>query len=116
VRGTEKKQGFLTYDPIRLSAGGELEAGKWHTLTLKIVGDNYTITAEPALKAPLEINARKARGPVALFLERSSEVHIEWIKVGFPGGVPKSFVEEAKKQDAAKRKSETPKKKNPGKE
>lgn len=99
VRGTEKREGFLTYDPIRLSVG-DLQANRWYTLCVRLRGDKYTVTAAPPLPYSQESYAEKKRGPVAIWVKSNSEIHIKSIKVAFFDKIPASFANEATKQQS----------------
>jgi flagellar basal body-associated protein FliL len=97
VHGTEISEGNLRYDPIKLTTG-EMEPNKWYTLTVKLRGVRYTVTAEPPLKYPFEKDGEKVKGPFSFFFDTGSIMHVKSVHVAFFGKIPASFVEEATKQ------------------
>jgi len=97
VRGTEVSANTLRYDPISLSTG-ILDANKWYTLTIKLKGKQYTVTADPPLASLQEFNGDKERGPMAIWVKSDTIIHVKSIMVGFFDKVPASFVQEASRQ------------------
>ena len=102
VRGTELRPGYLTYDSINLSTG-EMEANKWYTMSVRVRGPKFTITADPQLRFPVEFTAQEKyrEGPIAIFVKggtSGSIIHIRSILVAFYDKVPAKFAAEAAKQ------------------
>ncbi len=104
VRGTEFSAGRLTYDSINLSTG-EMEANKWYTLSVRVKGMKYTVTADPPLRFPVEFPAKEeyknSAGPIAIFVKggtSGSIIHIRSIRVAFYDKVPAKFAAEATTQ------------------
>jgi hypothetical protein len=99
VRGTETSpdSGNFRFDPIRLSVG-EMDANKWYILTVKLRGENYTVTGDPELLRLVEERAKKSRGPASFFLNENTEIHIKSVRIAFFDRIPASFAIEAAKQ------------------
>ena len=97
VHGTAVTERDFQYDSIKFTPG-EMDINKWYTLTVKLQGVRYTVTADPPLKCAVENDGKRVRGPFSFFFDPGEIIQVKSVYVGFLGKVPASFTTEATKQ------------------